>query len=235
VLTLQGLTAFYGKSQVLHGLDLQVGSGEIVGLLGRNGAGRSTTLKAIVGQVEARGVRTWRGADLALRKPFEIARAGIAWVPEQRAVFPLLTVEQNLLLGAVPTRARRWQPADLYALFAALGARRDVLAGRLSGGEQQMLALARALMGNPDLILVDEPTEGLAPQVVAQIATFLRHLRGLGVAVLLVEQKRAIALDLSDRIVVLGHGRAVFSGTPAALQADPGVTRDWLQVAARTS
>jgi branched-chain amino acid transport system ATP-binding protein len=224
------LQAWYGKSHVLHGIDLEVGAGEIVALLGRNGSGRSTTARAIMGLVDCQGEILWRGRQIRGLRTFEIARAGIGYVPEDRAIFPRLTVEQNLLLGRQRGKSRRWRLDDVYALFPPLGARRQTEAGRLSGGEQQMLTLCRTLMGEPRLILVDEPTEGLAPQLVEQVGAFLRQLQREGLAILLVEQKLAIALAVSQRALVMGQGRVVFDGTPAQLIANPAVRREWLEV-----
>jgi branched-chain amino acid transport system ATP-binding protein len=229
-----GVNAFYGKSHVLRGLDLHIGAGEIVSLLGRNGAGRSTALKAAMGLVEARGEIRFGGQNILGRKTFQIAQMGLGYVPESRDIFPTLTVEQNLILGEQrgqqASKAARWTAADMYRLFPRLCERARAQAGVLSGGEQQMLALCRTLMGNPHLVLVDEPTEGLAPQVVDQVAQFLLELQDRGVAVLLVEQKLAIALEISQRLYVLGHGRTVFEGTPADLRGNAAVRREWLEV-----
>jgi branched-chain amino acid transport system ATP-binding protein len=231
VLELRDVHAGYGATPVLHGVGFTVAPGEIVALLGRNGSGRSTTAKAVMGLVPSRGTIAWNGQSLQGRPVFEIARAGVGYVPEQRDVFPALTVDQNLLLGVKPRVGRgRWTAHDVYDLFPPLRQRQHTEAGVLSGGEQQMLALGRTLMGDPRLILVDEPTEGLAPQIVAQVAGFLRTLRRQGVAVLLVEQKLALALDVADRCLVMGHGRVVFEGSPEALRADAGVRREWLEV-----
>ncbi|HNT37543.1 MAG TPA: ABC transporter ATP-binding protein [Rubrivivax sp.] len=224
------LEAGYGKSRVLHGVGFELRAGEIVALLGRNGAGRSTTLKAIMGLVPARGGIEWRGQALCGRKPFEIARAGLGYVPENREVFPTLTVRQNLLLGERRRGGGRWTMDDMFGLFPPLAERRDTVAGVLSGGEQQMLALARTLMGDPELLLVDEPTEGLAPGLVERVGHVLCELRREGIAVLLVEQKLAIALEIADRCLLMGHGRIVFEGTPAALRARPDLRREWLEV-----
>ncbi|MFY7856329.1 MAG: ABC transporter ATP-binding protein [Rubrivivax sp.] len=229
MLELRDVLAGYGTVPVLHGVSLAVAPGEIVALLGRNGSGRSTTVKAIMGLVPSRGTIAWNGQSLQGRPVFEIARAGVGYVPEQRDVFPALSVHQNLHLG-LKREAGRWTTEDMYRLFPALRARQHTEAGVLSGGEQQMLTLARTLMGDPKLILVDEPTEGLAPQIVAQVAAFLRTLREQGVAVLLVEQKLALALDVADRCLVMGHGRIVFEGSPEALRADAAVRREWLEV-----
>ncbi|MCA1323887.1 ABC transporter ATP-binding protein [Herbaspirillum sp. alder98] len=230
LLSVAGLHAWYDASHVLHGVDLNVNAGEIVAVLGRNGAGRSTLLKTLVGQVRGTGTARFGGHDLLRLPGFEIARLGVGYVPESRDVFPTLTVEQNLLLGQKPGRqpADGWQFDQLYAIFPALQRRRTVAAGALSGGEQQMLALARAAIGNPTLLLVDEPTEGLSPQMVEQVALFLRQLQQRGVAILLIEQKQAIAMALAQRLYVMGRGQIVFDGTPAQLQSDLAVQRDWL-------
>jgi branched-chain amino acid transport system ATP-binding protein len=231
VLEVRQLQAFYGASHVLHGVDLCVQPGEIVSLLGRNGAGRSTTARAIMGLVQGSGSVRWRGTELLGRKPFEIARAGLGYVPESRDIFPRLTVHQNLMLGQKPGVPRpRWGFADMYRLFPQLQVRQHTEGGLLSGGEQQMLTLCRTLMGDPDLIIIDEPTEGLAPAMVLQVAEFLQTLRARGISVLLVEQKLMMALALADRCLVMGHGRIVFDGSPAALREDAGVRRQWLEV-----
>jgi len=231
VLALDDVHAFYGKSHVLHGVSFKVAAGEIVALLGRNGSGRSTTVKAIMGMVEGSGSIAWRGQALMGRKPFEIAHLGLGYVPENRDIFPKLTVDQNLLLGCKRgARSPRWSFDDMYRLFPRLRERQHVEAGVLSGGEQQMLTLARTLMGDPDLIMIDEPTEGLAPKIVALVADTLRELERRGIAVLLVEQKLTIALEVSRRCLVMGHGRIVFDGTPAELKADAYVRKEWLEV-----
>lgn len=235
MLTIHNLTAGYGagdgQSQVLRGVSLRVLPGQVVALLGRNGSGRSTLAKAIFGLVAAQGSITWRGRELIGQRTFDIARAGLGYVPESRDVFPDLTVAQNLLLGQkLGAKAGGWQQADLLALFPQLQQRLNVKAGVLSGGEQQMLALSRTLMGNPELIVIDEPTEGLAPQLVAQVGALLTTLKARGVAVLLIEQKLTIALDVADSCLVMGQGRVVFDGTPAALLADAAVQRAWLAV-----
>ena len=232
-LKLENLHAFYGKSHVLHGVTLDVAPGEIVALLGRNGSGRSTTAKAIMGLVRTQGAIAWNGAPLQGLAPHQVARRGIGYVPENRDIFPRLTVHQNLQLGQKSGRGRppaRWSFDDMYAMFPRLHERRDVEAGVLSGGEQQMLALCRSLMGDPALILVDEPTEGLAPKVVELVAQTLLALRARGLSVLLIEQKLTIALEISQRCVVMGHGRVVFEGTPAELRANAGVRKEWLEV-----
>ena len=231
MLEVRELHAWYGKSHVLHGVDFAVGEGEIVALLGRNGSGRSTTAKAIMGMVDATGQVMFDGANILGRRTFEIAHLGLGYVPESRDVFPDLTVEQNLLLGQKKARATgRWSLADMYALFPRLQERAQVPAGVLSGGEQQMLTLCRTLMGDPKLVLVDEPTEGLAPKIIEQVAAFLRTLRERGISVLLIEQKLTIAMDLADRVLLMGHGRIVFDGEPATLRADASLRQQWLEV-----
>jgi branched-chain amino acid transport system ATP-binding protein len=234
-LELRDVHARYGKSRVLHGVDLVVEDGAIVTLIGRNGVGRSTTLKAIVGLVEtSRGSILLDGHEQRGRRTFEIVRSGIAYVPEERLIFDNLTVEENLALGARRARPERtrWRIEDMYGFFPALAERRNASAGTLSGGEQQMLTICRSLLGNPRLMLVDEPTEGLAPLIVARLIEVIREIRRRGIAMLLVEQKMTIALDVSDRVDVMGHGRIVFSGSPEELKADAEVQRRWLEVSA---
>jgi branched-chain amino acid transport system ATP-binding protein len=231
VLEIEGLHAFYGKSHVLHGVDMHVGPGEIVSLLGRNGAGRSTLVKTAMGLVSASGAVRLKGQDILGLKPYQIAHLGLGYVPENRDVFPTLTVEQNLQLGRKQNgRDGRWSLDDMYRMFPRLEERRAVAAGVLSGGEQQMLTLCRTLMGDPDLIMIDEPTEGLAPKIVALVAEYLLALKEKGISVLLVEQKLAVALDISQRVYVMGHGAIVFEGTPDSLRADDAVRREWLGV-----
>jgi branched-chain amino acid transport system ATP-binding protein len=231
MLQLAQLHAFYGKSHVLHGVTLDVAPGEIVALLGRNGSGRSTTAKAVMGLVQTQGGVAWKGASLCGLKPYEIAQRGIGYVPENRDIFPKLTVHQNLMLGQ-KSRARnpRWSFEDMYTLFPRLRERQYTEAGVLSGGEQQMLTLCRTLMGDPELVIIDEPTEGLAPKIVEQVADYLLALKARGLSVLLIEQKLTIALEISQRCVVMGHGRVVFEGTPAELKANAAVRKEWLEV-----
>jgi len=235
MLKLDNLHAFYGKSHVLHGVTLQVQPGEIVALLGRNGSGRSTTAKAIMGLVDGVGSITWHGAPLLGLKAFEVAQRGIGYVPESRDIFPTLTVHQNLMLGQkAPARANAstacWDYEDMYEMFPRLRERQHTEAGVLSGGEQQMLTLCRTLMGQPELIIIDEPTEGLAPKIVELVGEYLQRLKARGMSVLLIEQKLTIAMDISDRALVMGHGRIVFDGTPQSLRDDPGARREWLEV-----
>jgi branched-chain amino acid transport system ATP-binding protein len=231
MLEVRDLHAYYGKSHILQGVNLDVGDGEIVSILGRNGVGRSTTLKAIMGGVPPQGSITFKGRPIAGLKPYEIAHLGLGYVPEDRAIFPTLTVAQNLLLGVKSGRkATRWGLEDGYRLFPQLRERADTPAGVLSGGEQQMLTICRTLMGDPDLVMVDEPTEGLAPQLVERIAELLQEIAARNISILLVEQKLTIALRISHRLYVMGHGRMVFEGCPADLRANAAVRREWLEV-----
>jgi branched-chain amino acid transport system ATP-binding protein len=231
MLTLEGVHAYYGKSHVLHGVSFGVGQGEIISLLGRNGSGRSTTAKAIMGMVRVEGSLLWKQQSILHRKPYEIARMGIGYVPENREIFPDLTVHQNLMLGQKRSRSTgRWTFDDMYAMFPRLRERQHTEAGVLSGGEQQMLTLCRTLMGDPDLIIIDEPTEGLAPKIVELVGAYLLRLKERGISVLLIEQKLTIAMSVSDRVLVMGHGQIVFSGTPAALESNPAIRAEWLEV-----
>jgi len=231
MLAVTDLHAFYGKSHILHGVRLEVRPGEIVSLLGRNGVGRSTTIKAIMGDVPCRGSVRFRGEELIGRPTYAIARKGLGYVPENRDIFPTLTARQNLLLGMKsPRGGGRWSLEDMFNLFPNLRARADVPGGVLSGGEQQMLTICRTLMGDPDLVMIDEPTEGLAPLLVQQVAELLVEIAQRGVSILLVEQKLTIALQISQRVYVMGHGQIVFEGTPADLQANEAVRKEWLEV-----
>ncbi|MEY8876486.1 MAG: ABC transporter ATP-binding protein [Leptothrix sp. (in: b-proteobacteria)] len=231
MLELRDVHAYYGKSHVLHGVQFTVQPGEIVALLGRNGSGRSTTVKAIMGLVDGAGSVLWKGRQLIGSKAFEIAHAGIGYVPENRDIFPTLTVHQNLMLGEKRgAKNPRWRFEDMYEMFPRLRERQHTEAGVLSGGEQQMLTLCRTLMGDPELIMIDEPTEGLAPKIVELVGEYLRELRRRGIAVLLVEQKLTIALEVADRCLVMGHGQIVFEGTPAELRSSAGIRKEWLEV-----
>ena len=231
ILSVRALHAFYGQSHILHGVDLDVNEGEIVSLLGRNGVGRSTLCKAIMGLLPPQGSVRYRDKEMAGLRSDLIARAGIGYVPEDRQVFPTLTVRQNLELGLKKAgKFGRWTFDDVFRLFPNLGNRQDNAAGVLSGGEQQMLTMCRTLMGDPDLVLIDEPTEGLAPLLVEQVGALLAEIASRGVAILLVEQKLTIALKISHRLYVMGHGRIVFEGTPDDLNANADVRREWLEV-----
>jgi branched-chain amino acid transport system ATP-binding protein len=233
LLEVEGLHAHYDKSHILHGVSLNIAPGEIVSLLGRNGSGRSTTLKAIMGLVPPTGgyVRL-DGRDLAGERAFKVARVGIAYVPEEREIFANITVDENLRIGVQPPRAGvpTWTVDQMFAFFPQLRERRTTTAGMLSGGEQQMLTICRALLGNPRVILIDEPTEGLAPKIVEVVTEVIRDICRRGVSVLLVEQKLTIALRVSKRVYVMGHGQIVFEGTPDDLRQAPGIRRDWLEV-----
>jgi branched-chain amino acid transport system ATP-binding protein len=230
MLTVRGLEAWYGKSQVLHGVTMQVGRGEIVALLGRNGAGRSTTLKAIMGAVTRRGEIRFGEQEIGSLPPHRVARLGLGYVDENRAIFPDLTTQQNLILGQKPGPGGAFSLDDAYALFPRLRERGDAPGAALSGGEQQMLAICRTLMGNPALLMVDEPTEGLAPMMVQTVRELLLAVAARGTTILLVEQKLDIALAISHRLYVMGHGEIVFEGTPADLAANAAVRREWLEV-----
>jgi branched-chain amino acid transport system ATP-binding protein len=231
MLNLDNVHAYYGKSHVLHGVSFEVRGGEIVALLGRNGSGRSTTVKTIMGLVDGTGSIRWGEHEILGRKAFAIAHAGVGYVPENRDIFPKLTVHQNLMLGQKSAKqGGRWSFDDMYTLFPRLKERQHTEAGVLSGGEQQMLTLCRTLMGDPELIMIDEPTEGLAPKIVELVAEYLRELKRRGISVLLVEQKLTIALEVADRCLVMGHGRIVFEGTPAELRANTAIRKEWLEV-----
>jgi len=230
MLEVRNLQAYYGKSHVLHGVDIDVADGEIVSLLGRNGVGRSTTAKAIMGMVDCTGTIRFKGHDLTNLATYQIAHTGIGYVPESRDIFPSLTVEENLKLGLKGSKPSRWSYADCYRLFPRLQDRARTQAGVLSGGEQQMLTLARTMMGDPELVIIDEPTEGLAPMIVELVANFLRELKGQGVSILLIEQKLTIALAISQRLYVMGHGHMVFEGSPDDLKANKLIRQEWLEV-----
>ena len=235
MLSVKDLHAFYGKSHVLHGVSFDVKPGQIVALLGRNGSGRSTTAKAVMGLVDCHGSITWTAnkseLEIVGKKAYQIAHLGIGYVPENRDIFPKLTVHQNLLLGQKDSgKGSRWSFSDMYGMFPRLRERQHAEAGVLSGGEQQMLTLCRTLMGDPDLIIIDEPTEGLAPKIVELVGQFLQTLKAKGISVLLIEQKLTIAMAISDRALVMGHGSIVFDGTPDSLRADTSTRKEWLEV-----
>jgi branched-chain amino acid transport system ATP-binding protein len=229
LLEIEGLDAWYGASQVLRGVTLTIAEGETVWLTGRNGSGRSTLAKALMGLVRKEGLVRFRGRSISALPAHAIARLGLGYVPEQRDVFPGLTVRENLMLGLKPGKWRS-VPADLLRLFPVLSERAGVRAGALSGGEQQMLAIARTLAGDPSLVIIDEPTEGLAPFVVASVIACLAELKARGVAVLLIEQRASVAREAATRVAVMGRGRIVFDGTPEALMNDTGVEDEWLSV-----
>ncbi len=231
MLKVTDLHAYYGKSYILQGVNLTVGESEIVSLLGRNGAGRSTTIKAIMGDVKPEGSILFKGTQIAGLHPYEIARRGLGYVPENRDIFPGLTVRQNLLLGMKSTKRRgRWTMEDMFDIFPLLRERADTPGGVISGGEQQLLTICRTLIGDPDLIMIDEPTEGLAPMIVEEVAKLLELIVNRGIAILLVEQKLTIALKISKRLYVMGHGQIVFEGTPEDLLVEEGIRKEWLEV-----
>ena len=231
MLDVEDLHAYYGKSHILQGVSFRVGEGEIISLLGRNGAGRSTTVRTIMGLVPPVGSIRFQGERIDGLKAHEIAHRGLGYVPEDREIFPGLSVRENLLLGMKSGRQNgRWTLDDMFALFPLLRERADAPGEVLSGGEQQLLTICRTLMGDPDLIMVDEPTEGLAPMLVKIVRELLEAIAQRGTAILLIEQKLTIALAISHRVYVMGHGRIVFEGSPPALRANDEVRRDWLEV-----
>ena len=231
MLEVSALNAFYGKSHILQGVEFNVQQGEIVSLLGRNGVGRSTTVKSIIGEVSPLGSIKFKGEEIAGRPSFDIANRGIGYVPENREIFPTLTVRQNLMLGMKSGQSKsRWSMPEIFEMFPKLEERADVSGGVLSGGEQQMLSMCRTLMGDPDMIMIDEPTEGLAPKVIEQVSQLLEEIASRGVAILLVEQKLNVALRISHRLYVMGHGRIVYEGTPASLKQAGEIRSEWLEV-----
>lgn len=231
MLQVRNLHGYYGKSHILRGIDLDVGEGEIVSLLGRNGVGRSTMVKAIMGEVEPHGSIKFKGEEIAGLKTHEIARRGIGYVPEYRGIFPTMTVEQNLLLGMKKAhQAGRWSIEDMYQMFPNLRERADNLGDVLSGGEKQMLTICRTLMGDPELIMIDEPTEGLAPKLIDVVGQLLEKIAARGLSILLIEQKLTIALKISHRIYIMGHGKIVFEGTPDDLRNNDSIRQEWLEV-----
>ena len=231
MLEVRDLHAYYGKSHILQGISLAVGQGEIVSLLGRNGAGRSTTVKTIMGEVPPLGEIRFKGERIDGLPTHAIARKGLGYVPEDRAIFPTLTVRENLLLGMKSTKpGGRWTLGDMFSLFPLLREREHAPGGVLSGGEQQMLTICRSLMGDPDLVMIDEPTEGLAPMLVALVRDLLEQIAARGISILLIEQKLTIALAVSHRLYVMGQGRIVFEGSPGELRACETVRREWLEI-----
>jgi len=232
ILCVENLHAYYGQSHILQGLNFKTRPGETLALLGRNGVGRSSTLKAIMGMVRTEGHIHFRGRDIGGMASFEIAQSGIGYVPENREIFAALTVEQNLRLGEKPrvSQGPQWSLDEMYDVFPILKARRHTKAGVLSGGEQQMLSLSRSLLGNPDLLLIDEPTEGLAPKIIESLRDFFIKMKQSGISILLVEQKLNLALDVADRFLIMGHGQSVFEGDRQALLANQAIRQEWLEV-----
>ena len=233
LLEVSGLEAYYGRAHILQGVGFSVVRGEVLALMGRNGAGKSTTMKALMGLVPpARGSVSFEGRRIEGREPFEIARLGIGYVPEERRVFSELTVMENLAVGQRPPRegVPHWTPERLFALFPNLGRMRDRPGGAMSGGEQQMLTIARTLMGNPKLVLLDEPSEGLAPVIVEEMARTILALKGEGLSILLSEQNLHFAGQVADRAAIIEKGIIRFTGTMDALKADETVRTQYLSV-----
>lgn len=231
MLEVKDLHAYYGRSHILQGVNLKIGTNEIVSLLGRNGVGRSTFCKTIMGLVAPRGSIIFQGEEITGCKPHTIAHKGIGFVPEDRWIFPGLTVLQNLQLGMKARKAQgRWTLADVFKMFPRLEERSNVQGGLISGGEQQMLTICRTLMGNPNFIMIDEPTEGLAPKMIEQVGQLIEEIAQRGISVLLVEQKLNIALKISRRLYIMGHGQVVFEGTPEDLISDEAIRKEWLEV-----
>ena len=231
MLEVRNLHAYYGKSHILQGVDLDIAAGEVVSLLGRNGVGRSTTVKAIMGEVPPQGTIRFTGQDIAGLPSHKSARLGLGYVPEHRDIFPSLTVRQNLILGIKdPRRPGKWRLQEMLDMFPNLARRADTPAGVLSGGEKQMLTTCRTLLGDPELMMIDEPTEGLAPLIVQQVGELIARIAKAGVAILLVEQKLSIAMKISNRVYIMGHGRVVFEGTPEQLKNNAAIREEWLEV-----
>jgi len=231
MLEIKDLHAYYGKSHIIRGISFSVGEGEIISILGRNGVGRSTAIKAIMGEVEHTGSIKFKGEEISRLQSYEIARRGLGYVPENRDIFPTMTTISNLQLGQKKKgQSGRWSLKDMYRMFPNLGERSHVQAGLLSGGEQQMLTICRTLMGDPDLIMIDEPTEGLAPKLVEQVAVLLKEIASRGLSIVLIEQKLAIAMEISKRVFVMGHGKLVFEGTPDELRSNDKIRQEWLEV-----
>ncbi len=231
MLQVENINTFYGKSHVLQGVSLDVNGGELVSLLGRNGAGKTATLRSIIGLTPPRsGKIVYEGVNIASRKPFEICRAGIGYVPEDRRIFSTLTIEENLNIAVQKDRQQQWDRERIFALFSNLGERRKHRGKELSGGEQQMLAIARALMGNPSLLLLDEPTEGLAPLIIEELIRVIGKIKQEGVTVLLVEQNVESAFMVADRHYILQQGKVVYSGKNEDLKENKEVMLKYLSV-----
>lgn len=231
MLKVKNLHSYYGKSHILQGIDLSINEGEIVSLLGRNGVGRSTFIKSIMGMVKSEGSVLLNNKEILGRPIHEIANLGIAYVSENRDIFPDLTVKENLELGKKENKyGIKWNLEELFDLFPNLKKRIDVPGGVLSGGEQQMLTICRSLMGCPKLIMIDEPTEGLSPQMVNNVEMLLKKISSKGVSILLVEQKLTIAFNLSNRLYVMGHGKVVYEGRPREIKENKEIIKEWLEV-----
>ena len=231
MLKIENLHSYYGKSHILQGINLSINEGEIVSLLGRNGVGRSTFIKSIMGMVKSEGSVLLNNKEILGRPIHEIANLGIAYVSENRDIFPDLTVKENLELGKKENKyGIKWNLEELFDLFPNLKKRIDVPGGVLSGGEQQMLTICRSLMGCPKLIMIDEPTEGLSPQMVNNVEMLLKKISSKGVSILLVEQKLTIAFNLSNRLYVMGHGKVVYEGLPREIKENKEIIKEWLEV-----
>ena len=231
MLDIKDLNAFYGKSHILRGVNLNIEKGEIVSLLGRNGVGRSTLVKAIMGLVQPQGSIKFLGEEISGMPSHTISLKGIGYVPENRDIFPTLTVKENLLLGVKDTKVKgQWDLNELFKMFPNLEERQDVMGGSISGGEQQMLTMCRCLMGYPAFMMIDEPTEGLSPQMVEKVSDLLKQIASKGISILLVEQKLTIALKLSSKVYLMGHGEMVFEGTPKELEKNTKIRKEWLEV-----
>jgi branched-chain amino acid transport system ATP-binding protein len=231
ILDVAGIDTFYGETQALFGVSLQVEEGEVVALLGANGAGKTTTLRSILGLTPARiGHINFDGADITRKPTHEIARGGIGWVPDDRRIFPTLTVERNLSIAIKKTRFRPWSEKEVCEIFSPLHYLRGRECENLSGGEMQMVAIARALLGSPGLVLFDEPSQGLAPRIVQIVLDTIRRLKAEGISVLVVEQNAEAALSVADRVYVLDHGRVVYAGDAETLRRDDALRRQLLGV-----
>jgi len=231
MLKISDLHAYYGKSHILRGVNINIGKGEIIALLGRNGVGRSTLVKSIMGLVPITGSIIYKNNEILGNATHNIALKGIGYVPENRDVFPTLTVRENLLLGVKDKNAKaEWTIEEMFSLFPNLEERADVSASAISGGEQQMLTICRCLMGNPELMMIDEPTEGLSPHMTKTVAELLKTIASKGVSILLVEQKLTVCLKLASKVYLMGHGEIVFEGTPEELNKNDTIRKEWLEV-----
>ena len=231
MLKVSNLNSYYGKSHILQGVNLSINEGEIVSLLGRNGVGRSTFIKSVMGMVKSEGSIIFNNKQILGKPVHDIANLGIGYVPENRDIFPDLTVRENLELGKKKNKyGIKWNIEELFDLFPNLKNRIDVPGGVLSGGEQQMLTICRSLMGCPKLMMIDEPTEGLSPQMVENVESLLKKISFKGVSILLVEQKLTIAFNLSKKLYVMGHGKVVFEGEPKEVQNNNEIIKEWLEV-----
>jgi branched-chain amino acid transport system ATP-binding protein len=231
LLVLSDVHTYYGDSHVLHGVSLELRRREVIALLGRNGVGKTTTIQTILGLPSPRrGEIRFRGELVSGSPTYAIVQAGIGWVPQGHRIFPTLSVQENLELASAKARRGRWSLTDMYELFPRLQTRRDARGDALSGGEQQMLAIARALVQNPELLLMDEPSEGLSPRLVEEVGDIIRRLHAEGVAILLVEQNLRFALGIAERILIMNKGAILFSGSPSDVAHDDQLCRQYLGV-----